>query len=164
MSLIHEALQKLEEETKSVPNSAVPESAERETAPLSENPVPEARPPHPEKKSKVVFGIGAVLGFFFILGVGYLFLVSKDKTDSKPEFTEAAEVTRPPAPPLLVSSRRQGPFHLTGISRSGSDWTAIINNELVRVGETVNGAEVKEIRAQEVILDFKGQALTLSLY
>jgi len=31
-----------------------------------------------------------------------------------------------------------------GISRSVSDWTAIVNNELVRVGEAVNGAEVKE--------------------
>ena len=164
MSLIHEALQKLEEETKSVPNPEVPELAERQTVLLSETPVPPARPSPPEKKSRVVFGIGVVLGFFFILGAGYLFLVSRDKTGSKPEFTGAAEVTRPPAPLLRVSSRRQGPFHLTGISRSGSDWTAIINNELVRVGETVNGAEVKEIRSQEVILDFKGQTLTLSLY
>ncbi|MBI2167697.1 MAG: hypothetical protein HYU34_05610 [Candidatus Omnitrophica bacterium] len=164
MSLIHEALQKLEEETKNVPNPEVSEPAERQTTPLSESPLLSAKPSPPEKKSKVVFGIGAVLGFFFILGLGYLFLASRDKTDSQPEFTGAAEVSRPPAPPLPVSSRRQGPFHLTGISRSGSDWTAIINNELVRVGEAVNGAEVKEIRSQEVILDFKGQTLTLSLY
>lgn len=164
MSLIHEALQKLEEETKSVPGFPVSESIERETVLLSESPLPLPGPPHPEKKSKVVFGIGALLGFFFILGAGYLFLVSRGPTDSQPAFTGAIEGSRSTALPMAVSSRRQGPFRLTGVSRSGSDWMAIINNELVRVGETVNGAEVKEIRSQEVLLDFKGQTLTLSLY
>lgn len=164
MSLIHEALQKLEEETKNVPNSAASESVEREPALLSESPLPSPRPSRPEKKSKIVFGIGAVLGFFFIVGAGYLFLVSRDRTNSQPAITVPVEGPRSTAPSVTVSSRRSGAFHLTGISRSGSDWTAVINNELVRVGEKVNGAEVKEIRSQEVLLDFKGQTLTLSLY
>ncbi len=58
---------------------------------------------------------------------------------------------------------RQGEFSLTGISHTGSDWMAIINNQLVRVGESVSGAEVKSIQDREVLLDFNGETVTLEI-
>ena len=64
-------------------------------------------------------------------------------------------------PPVL---NPQSNFSLTGIARDQKEWTAIINNRLVRVGDRVSGAQVKLIKDDEVLIDYQGQAITLALH
>lgn len=64
-----------------------------------------------------------------------------------------------------TSSRDAHPsFTLTGITRDGKEWTAIVNNRLVRVGDRVSGAEIKLIQNEEVLLDYRGETISLILY
>ena len=46
----------------------------------------------------------------------------------------------------------------------GSEWIAIINNQLVRVGENISGAIVRSIEQDGVLLDLNGQTIQLSMY
>lgn len=139
MSLIHEALEKVEQEKKdpSLPRTVISEAREKI---------------RPKENSQVIYGIVIALVLCFILGMIY-FLVG-----SPPEKSAS-----PPATAAIFSRPNQGRFVLTGVTWVGKDPTAIINNELVRVGDGVSGAKVVRIEEQEVTLDERGQTITLSL-
>lgn len=57
---------------------------------------------------------------------------------------------------------RSAPFVLTGIV-DGREKIAVINNRPVKVGETISGARVKEIRNNRVTLAFRWKKIYLSL-
>ena len=157
MSLIHEALEKLDQEKKwkmKIPIPAPPE-------PLSLKPTL----PSKENTRTIYVAIASAVFFFFILGLVY-FLANFPRIEKENASTQKVSVSSSPNRPLPVFSslERQRLFSLTGISRGDKDWTAIVNNQLVRVGDTVNGARVEAIQEQKVVLDFRGQTITLSLY
>lgn len=140
MSLIHEALEKVEQEKKETPLG-------NETLPLT--------PPKTltRENTRVVLGIVAFLLFCFVLGMIYLFAGSHSSQGERPETKTS---TSAPIKPNR--------FSLTGITRMGNDRNAIINNQLVRVGDWVSGARVDRIEEEEVQLEDQGQFITLDLY
>jgi len=143
MSLIHEALEKLEGEKKlgwEKPVSVL-ESPEKDLT----------KSAHP----RVLYGIAGILVFFFLAGLVY-FLTATEKSE-EPEPARKA-------PPFFRSSPLGNRFALTGVSKVGTEWTAIVNNELVRIGERVDGATVQSIEDKGVILELNGRILKLTLY
>lgn len=154
MSLIFEALEKVEQEKKGEGKK-----------PLSEKP-PGALPPAPKLVSspkektnpveaeRTIYGLGGALLFLFVLGLIYLLASSQPSTKSE-------QVT--PISPVSSAPARGRMFSLTGITQVGPDRTAIINNQFVRVGERVSGAEVKQIEDREAVLEYQGQTVRLSL-
>ena len=139
MSLIHEALEKVGQEKPILPLPSGGISETKEKVRSKEN-------------LRVIYGIVIALVFCFILGMIYLFVGPAPREES---------VERPV--PILLGPN-QGRFVLTGITRVGAEGTAIINNELVRVGDGVSGARVVRIDEEEVILDEGGETVTLELY
>ncbi len=55
-------------------------------------------------------------------------------------------------------------WKLTAIRISGADKTAIVNNRLVRVGEMIGSANVIDIEAEGVKLDYNNKQLLIRLY
>ncbi|MBP7216991.1 MAG: hypothetical protein KBA46_06895 [Candidatus Omnitrophica bacterium] len=68
------------------------------------------------------------------------------------EKTSAPETPTPELPTLTAQ----------GIFRSDTDYYAIINNKIVREGDTINGATVTRIGQNDIELDVNGQTLRLS--
>lgn len=148
MSLIHEALEKLDGEK---------QAGWKKTIPISETP---AKDQMRSGNSGVIYGIAGVLLFFFLAGLVY-FLTTIEKVSQTPRSLPKESVRRAPS---LFHSPRRNQFILTGVTRAGAEWTAIINNELVRVGEGINGATVRSIEQEGVTLDLNGEMIKLSLY
>jgi len=59
----------------------------------------------------------------------------------------------------VLSSR----FHLTAVSKRGGDDYVLINNEVLTVGDVIDGAELTEIRANSVIMDYRGNKIIVPL-
>lgn len=55
-------------------------------------------------------------------------------------------------------------WRLTAIRISPDDRTAIVNNRIVREGDTVGPARIIEIQATGVVLDYNNRQLLVSLY
>lgn len=138
MSLIHEALEKVEQEKKDtfLPQAVILKVREKVQA---------------RENLQMIYGIAVALVFCFILGMTYLFIGSGPQERSSE------------TPTTILPQPDQERFVLTGITRVGADGTAIINNELVRVGDGVSGAQVTRIEEREVTLDEKGKTITLEL-
>ena len=64
-----------------------------------------------------------------------------------------------PPPPAV----KKDPFVLSGISVDQKSSVAIVNNVLVRVGDTVSGAKILSIEKDKVRLSSDGKEITLSL-
>jgi hypothetical protein len=151
MSLIHEALEKLEREKG---GKEIPLPAE-ELGPQSffPPPRPEKIKAHSKPSSGLIFGMTGALILLFISGLAYLFVQNLQKG------------VPPERPFSAVSStaNSSGQFSLTGITSVGEDATAIINNQFVRQGEEIAGATVLEIRDEDVVLDWDGENIILHL-
>ncbi len=52
-------------------------------------------------------------------------------------------------------------WNLSGVVYSKTDPLAIINNKFVRVGDQIDGATVTTINKSDVVIDYKGKAMTL---
>ena len=153
MSLIHEALERLErekEEKAPLPVSsgtteirpAPPPAQEKITSPRSASAPP-----------RLIYGIGTALVALFVLGLIYLLFGTFQARPPKQEgFQQASK-----APAF------QNGFALTGITRVGEELTAIVNNELVRVGDEVDGARVKAVTDHGVVLEAGSREMVLSL-
>lgn len=73
---------------------------------------------------------------------------------------------RDPFVPLVGAEREKGTlagFPLQGIFWDERKPMAIINDEVVKTGDTVAGAIVKEIRRDAVVVEYGGELFTLSL-
>ncbi|MBI4367786.1 MAG: hypothetical protein HY588_00165 [Candidatus Omnitrophica bacterium] len=67
---------------------------------------------------------------------------------------------------VASSARSQGvqlPYVLSGISASGAKPYAIVNGIIVEQGHSINGAYVKEIQNQEVVLETRAGEIRLKL-
>lgn len=153
MSLIHEALEKLEGEKKSPwkkpsPPLSQPEILEKEQVRTA--------------NTTVIYAIAGALIFFFLVGLVYFFTVPKETPNASQPRLQAKELAKRPSSLLQNLSAQR--FKLSGITRVGTDWTAIVNNRLVRMGESINGANVLTIREDEVVLDLNGETIHLTLY
>lgn len=154
MSLIHEALEKLEHEKK----WKVKDPDSKTTL---DQKVTTKAPPK-ENHIQIAYAIVSLLIFFFAVGIIYLFTHPIQLETPQPKTNSTSSSVQIVSGPLFPLGR--GPFSLTGVTKIGSEWTAIINNQLVRKGDWIGGASVDEIQEDRVILNFKGRLLMLSLY
>lgn len=60
--------------------------------------------------------------------------------------------------------RQRAEFSLNAIRISASDRSAVINGKLVRVGDEIGTATVREISITEVTLDYERKLLSIPLY
>ena len=150
MSLIHEALEKLEVQKKV-----------HFKKPVLEKPIPEKKNQavHEPPNYGIIYSIAGVLVFSFVVGLVY-FLIS-----SHPSQQQGSTSAKPAAKGSLFKPYvSPSQFSLTGMTRVSGDWNAIINNQLVRVGDTINGALVQSIEEAGVTLNFQGQTVQLDMY
>jgi len=71
--------------------------------------------------------------------------------------------TAPLLEPFKSKEQSEAPgFTLTGIFFSAGERYALINNRIMKKGDTIDGARVKEITANNVELDFEGSNIKLS--
>lgn len=146
MSLIHAALEKLDQGKKSGWDRPAPLLAPKnEAGSLKEN----ASGTH----AAVLYTLGGALVFCFLAGLVYF--------ATRPEAGRPLQGRKSSSHPLVS---RGGPFLLTGITQIGSDRTAIVNNQLVRKGDQVDGALVESIDDGGVVLEREGRRVQLSLY
>lgn len=63
----------------------------------------------------------------------------------------------------FLMSQRPGNLHLTAISKNGNQSYALINDQILSVGEIINGYRVVDIRAANVVLKKNDLSFTLVL-
>ena len=155
MSLIHKALEKVEQE-EGIKNQPLFRPV------LAENLKQKNRP----ENSWTIYGIIGILGVSLILGLVYFFINSPRTNVSVPEAKKVPSQASPRARafPPLPSSMGFRRFTLTGITQMGNERTAIINNMLVHTGDRIDQAKVESIEEDKVILNLDGEVTTLGLY
>ena len=161
MSIIYDALKKVEESNIKEVKPQV-EASERNRRSL---------------KTYLLYGLAACIGLF---AVNLLFtflsrpkqIVKVDKAGPVPALqTQAplqiqvpvqqpAQQTAPRSSPVKMSSK--GLLILNGIFFSENEGYALINNHIVKEGDTVNGAIVKRIGVDEVELEIDGESAKLT--
>ncbi|MBU4251488.1 MAG: hypothetical protein KKC39_05990 [Candidatus Omnitrophica bacterium] len=152
MSIINEALKKTEEYLQK--NSA------------KDNPLPSKPPgPKPYLLYILILLAGLALGNFIFNLLSYK--IQATQTPKKNAFA-VIPATNLPAPAALPSqpAKETKPietsFVLNGIFFSDEDGYALVNNQIVRENDYVDGAKVGSITANTVKLDNAGQTITLS--
>lgn len=156
MSIINEALKKAEQ---SIHNNSTKETLPADTKLAA--------------KPYILYILILVAGLFlsnFIFGL----LSSRTKIPAALKIAEPAVKTPakemaavpspiiPPAPLLAENKVPETAFILNGIFFSDNDGYALVNNQIVRESDSVDGAEVKTITANSVELDNAGKIITLA--
>ncbi len=152
MSIINEALKKTEEYLQK--NSA------------KDNPLP-AKPlgPKPYILYILILLAGLALGNFMFNLLSYK--IQATQTPKKNAFTVIPATNLPaptalPSPPAKETKPIETSFVLNGIFFSDEDGYALVNNQIVRENDYVDGAKVGSITANTVKLDNAGQTITLT--
>lgn len=166
MSLIQEALEKagrsVEIEEAPTRPSAVKQSSQMTTT-VSQPSVSHLATRRRNSQIPIlIFGILIFLGGL----IAYHFLASwaqhsSPTKDGGKALRSSVEAHMPSIVPNLTP---QGKFTLTGITISGDQRLALINDQVVAVGDRVGEkAFVKEIQERRVILEFQGREVKLAL-
>jgi hypothetical protein len=177
MSLVYEALQKAEREKQRKAGVFAPSSAPKPvptaTPQPQPQPIPAPIPASPARSSQpVLVGVMVCLSVVALLAIVYL--VANAARPSAPPVTATVAASAPVAKPSTPteSPAAQAPlnpidgrFHITGIMRnSDGKYGAVLNGRVVYEGHYVDGATVKSITEDRVILDINGQEAVVRLY
>ena len=158
MSVIDEALRRVQEQRQQEPQASVlPATPHDEALQSAARPraaavaSPAAKPAGVTLRSALFgLGLGAALGV-----VGWLMWVGV----SARLLTPAGRAAMPlPAP---ADGRRSPPFQLTGVVQSAGDAMAIINGSVVRVGDAIDGATLVEIGKDSATVEWRGRTVVL---
>lgn len=161
MSLIQQALEKTSraQETRTSTPVAAPKPWERDpTGTNLEHELIQVQKKYSKQKR---FFRGAVVAILFLGVVAgfYYFLTRQDHPK-----TQASFVTTTIMPQVPVRIFSGNIYRLTGITNLGGKAMAVINENIVGVGDTLSGkAVVKEIGTGEVRLDIEGKEIHLKL-
>jgi hypothetical protein len=139
------------------------------------------KPAQPEVKTsprKSAPSLNLVLTYLLFICLGIL--IAKFAFDKfTPHFMPAAKtpavaaaaLPKPPVPAVQLPSPIQAvkkslkkavePYELNGIYLSGSDSYALVNNQIVQIGDEINGATVLKIAAEEVQLSHNNKIIHL---
>jgi len=63
----------------------------------------------------------------------------------------------------VVENLAGSQFRLTGISRRGSDAFVIVNNEVLKIGDVLEGARLLEIHSNSVVMENNGEKFVVAL-
>lgn len=171
MSIIYEALKKIDDSALRI---------------NEEGPVTKESQKKTKKRVFFMYALAACLGlisvnlFFYYLSQpkkNILPAIPIEKTSLQPHGTIQLS-PQPQAPPTplaptpnqppisedlsLVNKQPERQFYLNGVFSSENEWFALVNNQIVQVGDNVNGAQVKEIGMDGVILEAEGSTIKLS--
>jgi len=152
MSIINEALKKTEEHLKKNADKI--------------NPLPHK----PTLLKPFLFYILILLAGILVANFIFTLLRHKIQTTQTPKINADTiiQTTNPPPLPTLPSQPPEEnkpletSFILNGIFFSANDSYALINNQIVRENDSVNGAKVDLITINSVQLDNAGQTITLT--
>jgi len=157
MSIIYDALKKVEEANTA---GAKPEAAKQKK--------------HPEHKVKSYFLYALIVCLgFFIGNLVFGFLSSpaapKSLSIAKKRYPAKTGIKVKPAPlPFImppaaeVKKEQQGSWVLSGIFFSENEGYALINNQIAKEGDVIDGATVKRINLDGVDLESAGSTVKLS--
>lgn len=162
MSIIYEALKKTQDNP-AQEEKAAPCRKEAKNLPRNN------RAGQPLKKKFTILPLIAIGG-----GILISWLIAKNH--SGPTAAQNSSKQNGPAKPSLPSFLPQKlsatlqkttgvrgfpSFILQGIILSGEGNTALINDQINNVGDTVNGAKIEEINAESVVLTYRSQKIVL---
>ena len=158
MSIIHDALKKtgdaIQHPQQDAPGTPSPEVAS----------VLKKKRRAKRMKWVIFYFLAAILGLyvgnipFDLIGKAKGLMQTQAQTPQKKEASPA-----PKNIPLLKSEERDSDaLVLNGIFFSEKDPHALINNQIVRTGEIIKEAIVREINKEEVILESEGRVFKLS--
>lgn len=159
MSIIYEALKKIE---KTVNKAPLPQGKSG-TEKIS---IAKHSPPLPA----YIVIILAILAIMFGAGlVAHLLLIPKIKGPKKTLTQEPIQQADAPSPanspkPIEEEKPKTAPplaLTLNGVYLQRDQPYALINNRIVKAGDNIHGAIVKEIRLEKVTLESEGKVITL---
>lgn len=154
MSVIYDALKKVEK-SKSIDSTVKINKTDK-----------------PKLKTYLVYALVICLGFFIASQLFSLFSKPLEKTTlpqvlPKDTAKAAPSKTNPPdskANLITAPEPKKEPLHpfvLNGIFFSQGEGYALINNQIVKEGDMVDGAKVLKITLEEIALDAEGSMITL---
>ncbi|MBI4981684.1 MAG: hypothetical protein HZC15_00825 [Candidatus Omnitrophica bacterium] len=146
MSIIHDALKKVEQAQNVKAQNVI---------------TPENHSGH-GRKNNFIFVIFAVVFGLFTLNL--LLKYSPDKAVKKvvQPLPVEAKLTSFSESFALKTSNKTVSLVLNGVFLADNEWFALINNQIVKKGQEINGAVLKNISFDEVELDSQGSILKLS--
>lgn len=148
MSIIYEALKKIEKNVNRPPS--VEKSAQDKG--IQER----------KKPNRLLMYILLVLTGLFAVKTGFKLLSPPPPTILQADVLPlAAEVAPKPVEeekPVIIPDPV---LSLNGTYFQGEQGYALINNRIVKPGDTIQGATVKEINLEKVVLEFEGRVITL---
>jgi hypothetical protein len=99
-----------------------------------------------------------------IFSMFLLFIATTMRADA-----DLPDPTRPADYSVAISVKQAAPktraeYKLNAVRISVDDRSAIVNGRLVRVGDEIGKAKVKEINIQNIVLDYERKMMTVPLY
>lgn len=82
---------------------------------------------------------------------------------SAPAVTEIPATMPASTAPAAETPAVRGPLKVSGIMRGSDGWSAIINGQIVQVGDSIDDAKIVKITAKNVVIEENGKRLTLGL-
>ena len=171
MSIINDALKKIEKQAKKEP-----QGPQFDAAGLKESKVPEKKTFNVLASKKFL-----VLVCIFVLAISFILILNPPSKKTPVRFVEigspgnnnasgAAQNSSSqekglsfPFRNVLEPVKSRSGFELSGIMLSADGPVAIINNEIVKQGDVIDGASVSSIKENSVNLSYQGQELVLSV-
>lgn len=156
MSIIYDALKKVEKSGESVLRN-------NKEVPLPKNKI----------RNALVYLLFLALGLF--AAKAFFSYLDQQPTKEKPVKQTKTTVIQnntpkipplqePQLPPAIKSTHlpEKPTFILNGVFSSGKESYALINNQIVKLKEKINGAVITKIAPEEVLLDYDGSQIRLT--
>ncbi len=162
MSLIQEALEKAGRSVVEMAPMQKPKADSFEFPPPFSRPLPQ-KLSRGSEKSSWIFKV-LVLLTFLLVGITLVLQVSSRKP-MLPAVAPSVLVNPHVAASAAVPVKKSFPlWSLTGITNSDGEWFALINNDVLKVGDRLPGdILVSKIDAKSVILEAQGRKIKLTL-
>lgn len=128
--------------------------------------------PLPEKQNRtqlkypglIFSGIVFLVGFGVFIALAWIFAKPPAMTTAGALSTTIQKTSAAPTTPVFAKTKSKNRFQLSGITFSGSDRLALVNNQVLGVGDKLpEGAVVKSISTDAVLLEFQGKNIELTL-
>jgi len=156
LSIIYDALKKIEKSVNKSPN--VEKESPAEEVKIKRN-----------YRPALIYILLILIGLFCIGGVLYLLTRPKIKPPSSPTPALTVQtVGAPTSDTALDTIPEEKPAFipdptliLNGVYFQGNEGYALINNRILKIEDMIQGATLKEISLEKVTLEFEGRVITL---
>ncbi len=119
----------------------------------------------PKIKPYLLYALLACVGLF-IANAFSVFSFPKPSLNKTQAAVKPEPIIQPPARTsaleVIPQELKPPSFNLTGVFFSKDESYALINNQIVKKGDKIDGATVMEITVDEVVLESKGSTIKLS--